>query len=142
MELSIRSLFTAAGMMLLSSLTVIPAASAAGKAVHPTVDLPNGQWLNFHQKDNQVWSEMSDGDAPGVHLDDYGTAEIVAVFTMTLIRVATKKSWSCLKMLMASIYGVMVLRIQSSLSCHAFKLCWMKSPRRYRHLPSATPAKC
>ncbi|MBS0040899.1 hypothetical protein KFE26_01060 [Shewanella sp. M16] len=80
MELSIRSLFTAAGMMLLSSLTVIPAASAAGKAIHPTVDLPNGQWLNFHQKDNQVWSEMSDGDAPGVHLDDYGAAEIVAVF--------------------------------------------------------------
>lgn len=54
MELSIRSLFTAAGLVLLSSLTVIPAANAAGKAVHPTVDLPNGQWLNFHQKDNQV----------------------------------------------------------------------------------------
>ena len=51
MELSIRSLFTAAGMVLLSSLMVIPAASAAGKAVHPTVDLPNGQWLNFQKKD-------------------------------------------------------------------------------------------
>ncbi|WP_301541917.1 hypothetical protein [Shewanella sp. KJ2020] len=43
MELSIHSLFTAAGIVLLSSLTVIPAANAVVKPAHPTVDLPNDQ---------------------------------------------------------------------------------------------------
>lgn len=82
MELSIRSLFAAVSAVLLSSLTVIPAAAAEDydKIVHGPVDLPNGQWLNFYQKDHKVWGEMLYGDAPGVRIDDYGSAKIVAVF--------------------------------------------------------------
>lgn len=92
MELSIRSLF-AATAVLLSAFSVTPAAIAADydKIVHGPVDLPHGQWLNFYQKDQQVWGEMLYGDAPGVRIDDYGRAEIVAVFTMTLIKAALKK---------------------------------------------------
>ena len=93
MELSIRSLFTAVSAVLLSSLTVIPAADAEDydKIVHGPVDLPNGQWLNFYQKDHKVWSEMLYGDAPGVRVDDYGAAEIVAVFYLDFDKGGTKE---------------------------------------------------
>ncbi|WP_415775569.1 toxin-antitoxin system YwqK family antitoxin [Shewanella oncorhynchi] len=93
MELSIRSLFAAVSAVLLSSLTVIPAADAEDydKIVHGPVDLPNGQWLNFYQKDHKVWGEMLYGDAPGVRLDDYGSAEVVAVFYLDFDKGGTKE---------------------------------------------------
>ncbi|MFB2802170.1 toxin-antitoxin system YwqK family antitoxin [Shewanella seohaensis] len=93
MELSIRRLCTAVGAVLLSSFAVIPAALAAeyDKMVHGPVDLPNGQWLNFYQKDQQVWGEMLYGDAPGVRIDDYGRAEIVAVFYYDFDKGGTKE---------------------------------------------------
>ncbi|MCA1896980.1 MAG: hypothetical protein LDL46_08310, partial [Shewanella putrefaciens] len=93
MELSIRSLFAAVSAVLLSLLTVIPVADAEDydKIVHGPVDLPNGQWLNFYQKDHKVWSEMLYGDAPGVRVDDYGAAEIVAVFYLDFDKGGTKE---------------------------------------------------
>ena len=92
MELSIRSLF-AATAVLLSAFSVTPAAIAADydKIVHGPVDLPHGQWLNFYQKDQQVWGEMLYGDAPGVRIDDYGRAEIVAVFYYDFDKGGTKE---------------------------------------------------
>jgi len=93
MELSIRHLCAAVGAVLLSSFAVIPAAVAADfdKVVHGPVDLPNGQWLDFYQKDLHVWSEMLYGDAPGVRIDDYGRAEIVAVFYYDFDKGGTKE---------------------------------------------------
>lgn len=93
MELSIRNLCAAVKLALLSSFVVIPAAIAADydKIVHGPVDLPNGQWLDFYQKDHQVWSEMLYGDAPGVRIDDYGPAEIVAVFYLDFDKGGTKE---------------------------------------------------
>ncbi|PIW63120.1 hypothetical protein [Shewanella sp. CG12_big_fil_rev_8_21_14_0_65_47_15] len=93
MELSIRNLCAAVKLALLSSFVVLPAAMAADydKIVHGPVDLPNGQWLDFYQKDHQVWSEMLYGDAPGVRIDDYGPAEIVAVFYLDFDKGGTKE---------------------------------------------------
>ena len=92
MELSIRSLF-AATAVLLSTFSVTPVAVAADydKIVHGPVDLAHGQWLNFYQKDQQVWGEMLYGDAPGVRIDDYGRAEIVAVFYYDFDKGGTKE---------------------------------------------------
>jgi hypothetical protein len=93
MELSIRNLCATAKLALLSSFVVLPAAMAADydKIVHGPVDLPNGQWLDFYQKDHQVWGEMLYGDAPGVRIDDYGRAEIVAVFYYDFDKGGTKE---------------------------------------------------
>lgn len=82
MELSIRRLCAAA--VVLWSVVVNPSIAANyDKLVHGPVTLANGNVVSFFQKDQQVWGQVFNTDAPdasGVLLDEYGSAEITAVF--------------------------------------------------------------